>query len=88
VRPNGFAFLTWDTEQKGLALRTQPTGNSYYKVIYSFHNRVRWYTLANAAAISLRQARQLARNIMFKVAQERDPQAEKLRRKQQRRQTP
>lgn len=70
-------YLIWDTHQRHLALRVEPTGYKAYKVIYRFHNRVRWYHLGAADAIGLAEARKLAGDIMYRVAQGEDPQAER-----------
>ena len=76
-RPEAKSFLLWDTTQKGLALQVRPNGYRAFKVICSFHNRVRWLHLGDATAIDLVQARELANDAMFKVAKGKDPQAEK-----------
>src|SRR5215510_4151517 len=76
-KPEDKPYLLWDLKQKGLALHVRPNGYRAFKVIYSFHNRVRWLHLADATAIDLVQARQLANEIMFEVAKGKDPQAEK-----------
>jgi hypothetical protein len=62
-------FLFWDTKQAGLALQVRPKGYRAFKVIYSFHNRVRWLHLADATAIGLEDARNLARKVMNQVAE-------------------
>ena len=36
-------YLVWDTYQRGLALRVEPTGYKSFKAIYRFNNRSRWY---------------------------------------------
>jgi integrase len=69
--------LFWDTEQKGLALRVEPSGHRSYKTIYSFHGRPRWYTIGDAKAIDLSVARKQARLVMNAVAEGRDPAAER-----------
>src|SRR5882672_647972 len=75
--PKPKPYLIWDTDQKGLALQVRPNGYRVFKVIYSFHNRVRWLHLADATAIGLQDARKLARKVMYDVAEGKDPQAEK-----------
>jgi integrase len=76
-QPKTKSFLLWDTNQTGLALQVRPNGYRAFKVIYSFHNRVRWLHLASAAAIGVQDARKLARKVMTEVADGKDPQAEK-----------
>jgi len=69
--------LTWDTEQKGLALMVEPTGHKTFKVVYSFHGRARWYHLNAVNAIALSDARKMAGEIMIRVMRGEDPQAER-----------
>jgi integrase len=69
--------LTWDTQQRGLALRVQPTGAKSWAVVYSRHGRARWLTLGAADAIGLSDARMLAAKAMLAVAEGKDPAAEK-----------
>jgi integrase len=75
--PKDKPFLLWDTKQKGLALLVRPKGHRSFKVIYSFHNRVRWYHIGDASGIYLEQARERANEIMYQVAKGQDPAAEK-----------
>ena len=70
-------FLVWDTLQYGLAVQVQPTGTRSFKVIYSRKGRSRWYHIANSTAIDVAQARKLANEIMYQVAQGKDPAAER-----------
>jgi integrase len=77
VKKNLPPGLTWDTDQKGLVLCTHATGHKSYKVIYSFHGRPRWLTIADATAIGLADARKHARRIMNDVAEGKDPAAER-----------
>jgi integrase len=58
-------------------LQVRPNGYRAFKVIYSFHNRVRWLHLADATAINLDQARERANEIMYEVTKGKDPAAEK-----------
>jgi integrase len=76
-KPEATSYLLWDTKQRGLALQVRPTGHRAFKVVYTFHNRVRWFHLADASAINLDQAREQANEIMYKVTKGQDPQAEK-----------
>jgi integrase len=70
-------YQVWDTHQRGLAIRVQPTGGKSWKVIYSFHGRPRWLHLGDANAIGLKDARELAAEAMLAVAKGKDPAAEK-----------
>jgi integrase len=76
-KPEAKSYLLWDTKQRGLALQVRPTGHRAFKVVYSFHNRVRWLHLADATAINLDQARERANEVMYAVTKGKDPQAEK-----------
>jgi integrase len=77
LRPRATTYLIWDTLQRGLAIRVQPTGARAWKVIYSRHGRPRWLHLGDAGAIGLANARQLAAEAMLAVAKGHDPAAEK-----------
>src|SRR6516165_11294512 len=68
--------LTWDTHQRGLALRVQRRAKAWV-VVYSRHGRSRWLTLGKADAIGLSDARMLAAKAMLAVAEGKDPAAEK-----------
>jgi integrase len=77
AKPRARPYMVWDTQQRGLALRVEPSGYKAFKVVYRHHNRPRWYHLGAADAIGLAEARKLAQAIMYKVAQGQDPQAER-----------
>src|SRR5258706_6237740 len=77
LKPQARPFLVWDGQQRGLALRVEPTGHKAWKCIYKFHGRPRWYHIAAADAVGLADARKLAGRLMFQVAEGKDPQAER-----------
>ena len=77
LRPRATTYLIWDTLQRGLAIRVQPTGSRAWKVIYCRHGRPRWLHLGDAGAIGLADARTLAAEAMLEVARGKDPAAEK-----------
>ena len=77
LKPKAQPFLVWDTLQRGLAIRVQPTGARAWKCIYSHHGRPRWLHLGDAGAIGLADARTLAAEAMLAVARGKDPAAEK-----------
>src|SRR6516225_9930377 len=77
VKPQARAYLMWDTLQRGLVLRVEPTNYRAWKVIYRHHNRPRWYHLGAADAIGLADARKLAAEVMLEVVRGKDPQAER-----------
>jgi integrase len=76
-KPRDSAYLVWDSHQRGLALRVQPTGAKAWVAVYSRHGRPRWLTLGAADAIGLGDARALAAEAMLAVARGKDPAAEK-----------
>ena len=51
LKPEPAAYLIWDTHQRGLAVRVQPTGARAWKCIYSHHGRPRWLHLGDAGAL-------------------------------------
>jgi integrase len=81
LRPRAQRFLVWDSKQNGLALQIRPNGLRAWKVIYNVRGRTRWFHLGAGNAIGLKEARELARDIMFLVAKGEDPQAEKRARR-------
>jgi integrase len=78
VKPAERAFVVWDAKQVGLALAVQPTGSKAWKFIYRFGGKPRWLTIGNASAIGLADARRLASKAMLRVAENIDPQAERM----------
>jgi integrase len=77
VKPGARTFCVWDTKQGGLVLRVQRSGFRSYKVCYRFHRRPRWFTVGDARAITLSDARRLAAEVMYAAACGRDPAAER-----------
>ncbi|MBR0847116.1 integrase family protein [Bradyrhizobium diazoefficiens] len=77
AEPKKQAYLIWDTVQRGLVLRIEPTSYRAYKVIYRHGGRTRWLHLAAADAISLTDARKKAAEVMLAVMNGNDPAAEK-----------
>ncbi len=77
AKPRDEAYLIWDTKQRGLALRVQPTGSKAWVVVYSRQGRARWLTLGNANDVGLADARIMAGEAMLAVAKGKDPAAEK-----------
>jgi integrase len=82
LRPRAQRFLVWDSKQNGLALQIRPNGLRAWKCIYNLRSRTRWFHLGAGNAIGLKEARELARDIMYAVAKGEDPQAEKRARRQ------
>jgi integrase len=77
LKPQGRAFLVWDTLQRGLALQVQPTGYRAFKFIYQHSRRSRWYHIGPADGIGLSDARRMAAELMLRVLKGEDPAAEK-----------
>jgi hypothetical protein len=71
LKPEAAAYVVWDTHQRGLAIRVQPTA------VYSRQGRPRWLHLGDAGAIGLADARTLAAEAMLAVARGKDPAAER-----------
>jgi integrase len=69
--------IVWDTQQRGLALRTQPTGRKTWYAVYSRHGRPRWMRLGDANTMGLAEARTLAGEARVAVDRGRDPAAER-----------
>jgi integrase len=77
AKPKTAAYLIWDTMQRGLALRIQPSGSKSWVTVYSRHGRPRWLYLGAADVVGLSDARTLAAEAMLAVAKGKDPAAEK-----------
>src|SRR5262249_2354084 len=70
-------YLIWDTERPGLCVSVRPNGRATFKFIYSRGGRSRWYTIGDAKAIGVSKGRSIARELAGRVAEGKDPQAEK-----------
>jgi integrase len=78
IKPERAPFAVWDTYQRGLALRVQPTGQRSWKAVYSRGGRPRWFHISDASAISLTDARRIAAKVALAVAEGKDPVAERV----------
>src|SRR5262245_19240131 len=80
VRPDPDRVVVyWDTLQRGLALAVQPSGHRAWKCVYTVRGRgPRWYSIGDARAITLSDARKLASKIVYQVAEGGDPHADRL----------
>jgi integrase len=77
--PESRTIMYWDTLQRGLALKVEPSGHLAWKCVYTIRGRgARWYHLGDARAIALADARRLASKIMYQVAEGADPHADRL----------
>jgi integrase len=77
LKPEPAPYLVWDTHQRGLAIRVQPSGGRAWKAIYSYRGRPRWLHIGDANAIGLADARTLAAETMLAVVRGKDPATEK-----------
>jgi integrase len=77
ARPAKTAYLVWDTHQRGLALRVQPTGSRSWVAVYSRRGRPRWLHLGKADVVALGDARTMAAEAMLAAAKGGDPAAER-----------
>jgi integrase len=77
VAPEAAPFAAWDTHQRGLALRVQPSGQKAFKCVYSYRGHAQWFHIADASAIGLADARKIAAKIMLEVATGKDPVTER-----------
>jgi integrase len=77
LRLEGEAYNVWDTHQRGLVLRVQPTGHAAFKAVYSARGRPRWYHVGDVGKIGLADARKIAARVMLQVAEGKDPAAER-----------
>jgi integrase len=68
------AYAIWDTRERGLCLCVQPTGHRAFKFVYSRGGRARWYHIG---IIDLANARRIAAGLRVKVAEGKDPVAER-----------
>jgi integrase len=77
LRPRPRAYLIWDTQERGLALRVQPTGHKSYQFVYHFKGRSRWFHIGPADAVSLALARETTIQLRLEVHQGKDPAAQR-----------
>jgi len=78
LMPKERPYLVWDAKQDGLAVAVHPSGNRVWKFIYSHQGRHRWYTIGNASSLPSYDARRIAKKLAAQVADNRDPQSEKV----------
>ena len=78
VKPEPERVLYHDSIQAGFVLVVERTGHRSFKLVYRYGDRPRWFSIANARAIGLKEARAIARNKMADVIKGVDVQAEKV----------
>ena len=74
VRAQPKAANYWDTKERGLCLRVQPSGHRAFKYVYSFRGAPRWYHLGQC---HLGDARRIAARLRLAVIEGKDPVAER-----------
>jgi integrase len=77
VRSESKAFAIWDTHLKGFCLRVQPSSQKSFKVVYSRRGQPRWFHIADAKQVSLKDARKIGAEVLLRVAKGEDPVADK-----------
>ena len=83
--PRAEAFVAWDDELRGFGVRVQPSGVKSYCFKYRLGGgraaRQRWATIGRHGTLTPDQARSIARDLAFRVAQGGDPAGERLERR-------
>ena len=74
LKPNGCTTIVWDSVQRGLGLRIQPTGHKSWVVVYRHNRKPRWLTFA---LVPVRAARGKAAEVMLAVLRGQDPAPER-----------
>jgi integrase len=74
TKSKSVAVNVWDTRERGLVLRIQPSGFRSFKFVYSHRGRARWYHIGT---IPLSDARRMAAKLRLAVAEGKDPLAER-----------
>jgi integrase len=77
VKGERTAFNVWDTHQRGLVLRVQPSGHRAWKAVYRHHSSPCWFHIGDANAIGLAAARKIAGEVMVDAAKGKDPAADR-----------
>jgi integrase len=77
LQPAAQPYSVWDAYQRGLVLTVRPTGRKGWFCVYRFHGRPRWYTIGDAAVVSLVLARKHANKVLLAVIDGKDPGAER-----------
>jgi integrase len=76
LKPNGSTTIVWDSVQRGLGLRIQPTGHKSWVVIYRHNRKPRWLTFP---AVPVQAAREKAAEVTLAVMRGQDPAPKNLR---------
>jgi integrase len=74
LKPNpGKRVATFDTVVPGLCVRCTPTGHKTFALVTRFRGKQRWITLGRVGAITLANARDLAREALSRAHKGEDP---------------
>lgn len=73
IKPREERYMVWDTELRGFGLDVWPSGRRCWIVIYRASGRGRRMTLGRTDIIAPAQARNLALDVLSRVAQGEDP---------------
>jgi hypothetical protein len=71
-------YLVWDLDTRGLVLCIQPSSARSYKFLYSHARKLRWYSLGDADALPLSEARKKARILRVQIDAGLDPQGARI----------
>jgi integrase len=82
LKPREKRYLTWDARVRGLCVATEPTGRRTWKFMYSYRSRTRWFTIGDADAISISDARTKGNQLIGQVASDCDPQSDRRARRE------
>ncbi len=80
--PENKPKFLWDTQQSGFGVKVLPSGNKKYILKYRTKGggrraQQRWYLIGTHGAITLDQARGIARQVQGAIAEGKDPQGQK-----------
>ncbi len=70
LKPKARAYTVWDTAQRGLGLRIQPSGHKSWVVVYRHNRKPRWLTFP---LVPVRAAREKAAEVTLAVMRGQDP---------------
>jgi integrase len=76
-RKSGAQYL-WDDETVGFGVRVYPSGRKSFVVSYRAKGRQRFHTVGRYGELTVQQARDLAREALFRVRQGEDPSGDRL----------
>jgi integrase len=69
-------YEVWDERVRGLCVRVLPNGTATFYYVFSFYGRTRWHRIG-PLVIGIKEARRQAVQLIARVANGEDPQAEK-----------